>query len=181
LEKLLQKYPFRDLEIVADSWRRSDPEEYSARVSLQAMLNEKSTAIRMTDTSSDLREYLRDCRMHSPIADLVIDIADGKDTPTNGLIHVQCLIENRPTVTAWIKEIFEQFQEDNPNYQGKPIIAENSSRSESLQRTQLDLQLHRHQTHQNYIQVDHSHHLPSKYASMMGFLGAIKFLLFLVR
>jgi hypothetical protein len=63
--------------------------------------------------------------MHSPIADLTIEVADGKDIPTNGLIHDQCLIENRPTVTAWIKEIFEQFQEDNPNYQGKPIIAEN--------------------------------------------------------
>jgi hypothetical protein len=93
------------------------------------MLNEKSTAVRMTDTSSDLREYLRDCRMHSPIANLIIDIGNGKDTPTIGLIHVQCLIENRPTATAWIREIFEQFQEDNPDYQGKPIVDPGSGTS----------------------------------------------------
>jgi hypothetical protein len=56
LERLLLKYLFRDLEIVADSWRRSDPEEYSSRVSLHSMLTEKSTANPMTDTSSDLQE-----------------------------------------------------------------------------------------------------------------------------
>jgi hypothetical protein len=83
LERLLQNYLFRDLEIVADSWRRSDPEEYSAWVSLQAMLNEKSTAICMTEISSDLREYLRDCRMHSPIAvTSTKSFAPPKDPPT---------------------------------------------------------------------------------------------------
>jgi hypothetical protein len=123
LERLLQKYPLQDVEIVADSWKRSDPDEYANRLTLHNILEENSTAIKITDTSEDMRLRLRADRYAATCADLIIDVAEGRDTPVTGLLYVQCLLKDRPAVLQWVQDTLEIFMEDNPDTPTKPIIA----------------------------------------------------------
>jgi hypothetical protein len=123
LEQLLKRYPFYDVEIVADSWKRSDTEEYIKRLHLHNAIEENSTGIRITDTTEDMRDHLRVSRYSAPCSELIIDIADARDTPTNGLVHVQCLVSNKPMVTQWIKELLDEFISDNPDDNHQPVIA----------------------------------------------------------
>jgi hypothetical protein len=71
LERLLQRYPFRDVEIVADAWKRSDPDEYANRLHLHNKLDEDSTAIKITNTNEDMRDHLRVSRHRAACSELI--------------------------------------------------------------------------------------------------------------
>jgi hypothetical protein len=84
----------------------------------------------------------------------------------NGLLHIQCLIENRQAVTAWIKDIFEEFKEDNPDHLEQPVIAELPSKMESPKNSVRTFNTtgtkHTKATFKSIIQAT-----PSKYAAMI--------------
>jgi hypothetical protein len=109
IERLLQKYPFPDVEIVAEAWKRSNPEVYANRIDLHNLLEENSTAIKITETTPDMRAFVKHNRHKADCANLIVDIAEGRDTPTTGVIYVQCLAKDKATVLLWVQAILENI------------------------------------------------------------------------
>jgi hypothetical protein len=124
MERLLQDHPFPDIEIVADSWKRSNPDEYAARITIHKFLEDNgTTAIRITETSQEFREYLKDMRSTAIVSNLIIDIITEERDSSIGLIYVQCLAKNKPSVLQWVKDTLDNFNEDSPESQIQPTIA----------------------------------------------------------
>ena len=131
LERLLQTNPFPDVEIVATAWKRSDPDAYANRLALHNALEDKSTAIKIIDTTDEVRSYLREIRHIAFCSTLIIDIAEARNTPERGTLYIQCLKTDRCTVLQWAQDSLDAFNTDNTDSPHEAIITDPSPQAES--------------------------------------------------
>jgi hypothetical protein len=116
LEKILTKDPFRPLDIIMHSWKKSNPDEYRTQLLTHNALCNACIGIRVMRVSETILDHLKDEReSYDPSHEKVIDMYPGRNYATDGVVYFQCHSQNRDSVTEWIKQTLQELHELQPN------------------------------------------------------------------
>ena len=107
MNTLLAKIPFPDVQLIPISQKRSDPAIFDKQIWLHKTLCKKSQAMKLTDTSEDLRMTLaHEIREHETVGEHIIDVAEASSTAAEGTLYVLCLDDQKQLVTDYVKDFF---------------------------------------------------------------------------
>ena len=108
VKKILDKTPFEDLDLIMQSWRRTNKNDFDTRIKQHAMIVQQSRGIKLADIDPVTSvPWLRKHLQLSESGPYIIDVCTASHSHTSGVAYVQFLEEHREVVTKSVKEYID--------------------------------------------------------------------------
>jgi hypothetical protein len=112
MEEILNRQPF-SIEIVPMALRRKNRQQFERQLELHSVICTNSQAIKITEASLSFQEVLRKKVEDTPaVSNIVLDVADSSN---RGVLFVQCMPKDKPTLTAWLNKFIGDYTSDKPD------------------------------------------------------------------
>ena len=132
MSTLINKAPFKDIELVPMFLRQSDKTVFDQRVQLHNFLCQDSGAIKLRNTSAEFRERIRILlRDDEQTKDHIIDIAEAALTIPEGTLYIQCMMQHKDTIITRVEEHIAQYSTDNPDEDRPEILTKKAKISDT--------------------------------------------------
>ena len=115
MSTLITKAPFKDIELVPLSARRSNKETFDQRVQLHNFLCQDSGTIKLCNMTADFWESIKlDLRNNAQVSEHIIDIAEVASTIKDGTLYIQCLTLHHDTIIQCVQDYIVWYTSENP-------------------------------------------------------------------
>ena len=133
MSTLINKAPFKDLELVHLATKRHDKDTFDQPVQLHHFLCQDSGAIKLRNTSLEFCDNLKvKLREDNNVKEAVIDIAEAASTSTEGTLYIQCLVQQRDMVIQQVEAHIATHTSEHPNDEVPEILTHKTKTTDSL-------------------------------------------------
>ena len=119
MQTLLAKIPFPNVQLVPFSQQHSDPDISNKQIFLHHTLCKKSQAVKLRDTSKELKLALaHKIQEDEVVGEHIINMA----TAADGILYIQCLEDQKQIVTEYVQEFLTAYAEQHPDNTTASIV-----------------------------------------------------------
>ena len=122
---ILEKYPFEELELIHQSWKKTSPDVYTRRIRQHQAVCDSSTAFKLQNMDPiDGVALLKQHVEHNSLQEIIVDVSPAVHASTTGVVYVQFLRPHRVQALLHLHEFLAGYTNviDGPFGQQIPHI-----------------------------------------------------------